>query len=131
MNQNRKDTRQQAADSMGNTARRSNAVYFLFWLTIKNETGFQTAFLWLAGFATPNPPERHHSAQAGILAESKQSCGSQFPYRQKDARLRGNDGGGVFMQRPSESRVWACCTATHVFHAIPYAFFAFVLAKAA
>ncbi|ASP16334.1 hypothetical protein CGZ77_00405 [Neisseria sp. KEM232] len=35
VSQNRKDTRQQAADSMGNTARRSNAVYFLFWLTIK------------------------------------------------------------------------------------------------
>ena len=34
VSQNKKDTRQQAADSMGNTARRSNAVDFLFWLTI-------------------------------------------------------------------------------------------------
>ena len=35
VSQNKKDTRQQAADSMSNTARRSNAVYFLFWLTIE------------------------------------------------------------------------------------------------
>ena len=34
VSQNKKDTRQQAADSTGSTARRSNAVYFLFWLTI-------------------------------------------------------------------------------------------------
>ncbi|EKY06922.1 hypothetical protein HMPREF9120_01271 [Neisseria sp. oral taxon 020 str. F0370] len=32
--QNRKDTRQQAADSMSNTTRRSNAVDFLFCFTI-------------------------------------------------------------------------------------------------
>ncbi|EKY03838.1 hypothetical protein HMPREF9120_02543 [Neisseria sp. oral taxon 020 str. F0370] len=34
MSQNKKDTRQQAVDSTGSTARRSNAVDFLFWLTI-------------------------------------------------------------------------------------------------
>ncbi|EKY04385.1 hypothetical protein HMPREF9120_02328 [Neisseria sp. oral taxon 020 str. F0370] len=38
MSQNRKDTRQQAADSMSNTTRRSNAVDFLFWLTIAERT---------------------------------------------------------------------------------------------
>ncbi|EKY07037.1 hypothetical protein HMPREF9120_01176 [Neisseria sp. oral taxon 020 str. F0370] len=37
MSQNKKDTRQQAADSMSNTTRRSNAVDFLFWLTISME----------------------------------------------------------------------------------------------
>ncbi|EGF06829.1 hypothetical protein HMPREF9123_2789 [Neisseria bacilliformis ATCC BAA-1200] len=40
MKQNRKDTRQQAADSTGNTARRSNAVDFLFWFTIKTNKPF-------------------------------------------------------------------------------------------
>ena len=39
VSQNKKDTRQQAADSMSNTARRSNAVYFLFWLIIKRDGG--------------------------------------------------------------------------------------------
>ena len=35
VSQNKKDTRQRAADSTSSTARRANAVYFLFWLTIK------------------------------------------------------------------------------------------------
>ena len=34
VNQNKKDIRQQAADSTSSTARRSNAVDFLFWFTI-------------------------------------------------------------------------------------------------
>ena len=35
VSQNKKDTRQRAVDSTSSTARRANAVYFLFWLTIK------------------------------------------------------------------------------------------------
>ena len=35
VSQNKKDTRQRAVDSTSSTARRTNAVYFLFWLTIK------------------------------------------------------------------------------------------------
>ena len=34
VSQNKKDTRQRAADSTSSTARRANAVYFLFGLTI-------------------------------------------------------------------------------------------------
>ena len=35
VSQNKKDTRQRAADSTSSTARRDNAVYFLFGLTIQ------------------------------------------------------------------------------------------------
>ncbi|EKY05149.1 hypothetical protein HMPREF9120_01973 [Neisseria sp. oral taxon 020 str. F0370] len=35
VSQNKKDTRQQAVDSTDSTARRSNAVDFLFWFTIQ------------------------------------------------------------------------------------------------
>jgi hypothetical protein len=60
---------------------------------LKTETGFQTAFLWLAGFATPNLLERRYFHAGGNLG------GSTIPYRPKDFRLHGNDGAAWFQPR--------------------------------
>ena len=57
VSQNKKYTRQQAADSMSNTTRRSNAVDFLFWLAIHSRGQVEPAYLQAAAQAVAGAVE--------------------------------------------------------------------------
>ena len=91
---------------MSNTARRSNAVYFLFWLIIKRDGGrlrrtkFEVVWKPVLCFQTASnlckilklPNRRHSRAGGNLVGVKSMFCPFKAFCIGKDSRLRGNDG---------------------------------------